>query len=398
MTERNLSTELIHTGSGQDYKDIGKSASVPETLPVYMTSVFAFDDVPSVDAIYEGEAEGYIYSRMKHPNTDAAGKIIAAADGAEAGLVFSSGMAAITTSILSVVGKGDHIISSPVLYGGVHDFLRSELARFGVDVTFADLINDDIEQYIRPETKLIYTETICNPLMEVPDIKKIADTAKKNGLLFFIDNTFATPAVARPAELGADAVLYSATKYLGGHSDIVAGAVSGSAEVVGRIRQKQVLYGCTLSAADAWLLARSLRTLQLRMARHSSNALKVAEHLENHPKVEKVFYPGLASSPDHDRAAQQFVSGRYGGMISVDIRGGEKEASAVIAALDWIKFVPSLAGTATTVSYAAKTSHRAYSAQERAAAGITDGQLRFSIGLEEPEDIIAAIDRALEKI
>ena len=134
------------------------------------------------------------------------------------------------------------------------------------------------------------------------------------------------------------------------------------------------------------------------MARHSSNALKVAEHLEKHPKVEKVFYPGLASSPDHDRAAQQFVSGRYGGMISVDIRGGEKEASAVIAALDWIKFVPSLAGTATTVSYAAKTSHRAYSAAERAAAGITDGQLRFSIGLEEPEDIIAAIDRALEEI
>lgn len=398
MSDKKTSTKLIHTGDGQEYKRYAGYKSVPEVLPLYMTSVFAFDDVPSVDAIYDGEADGYIYTRIKHPNTDAVSKIIAAAEGAEDGLVFSSGMSAITISILSVVSAGDHIISSPVLYGGVHDFLQNELKRFGVEVTFADFINDDIEKHIKPNTKLIYTETICNPLLEVPDIRKISGIAKKRGLLFFIDNTFATPIVAKPLKLGADLVLYSATKYLSGHSDLVGGAAAGSSDVIARIKPKLVLYGALLSAADSWLLARSLRTLELRVKRHSENALKVAKFLECHPKVEKVFYPGLESSPDHERSAAQFESGLYGGMLSVNLKGGEEQASTVIASLQTIKYVPSLAGTATTVSYAAKTSHRFYSREELDKAGITFGQLRFSIGLEDAEDIIAEIDSAFERI
>ena len=393
-----LSTGLLHTGDGQFYKKFARYASVPETFPVFWSSVFAFDDVPSVDAIYEHEAEGYIYARMRNPNADAVSEILARADGGEDALVFSSGMSAITLSILSFVQAGDHIVSSPVLYGGVHDYLEKELKRFGVEVTFVDFLHGDIEKAIQPNTKLIYSETICNPLLEVPDIRATADVAHRHGLKFLIDNTFATPVVARPLELGADAVLYSATKYLGGHSDIIGGAAIGSRDIIDAIRLKLSLYGAILGPIDSWLLARSLRTLELRVIRHSENALRVARFLERHPKIEKVYYPGLESSPDHERAKAQFRGGLYGGMLSANLRGGEKEASAVISALKSIKYVPSLAGTATTLSYAAKTSHRFYPPEERERAGITMGQLRFSIGLENPDDIIAELDEALKAI
>lgn len=394
----NMNTRLNHTGDGQFYKQVAQSSSVPEVLPVYRTSVFAFDDVPSVDRIYEGEDDGYIYSRIKHPNTEAVSEILAAAEETEAALVFSSGMSAIALSILSVVQQGDHIISSPVLYGGVHDFLSKELARFGVSVTFVDFLRENIADFIRPETKLIYTESICNPLMEVPDMAAAAKVAHEHGLLFFVDNTFATPVVVKPAKLGADVVLYSATKYLGGHSDLVGGAAAGNREIIGKIRRTLTLYGAVLGADDSWLLARSLRTLSLRVKTHSRNALQVAEFLAKHPKIEKVFYPGLESSPSHKRSKAQFAEGLYGGMLSFNLRGGEQEASTVIRELSTIKYVPSLAGTATTLSYAAKTSHRFYPPQELAAVGITLGQLRLSVGLEEAEDIIAELDGALAKI
>ena len=395
---KNLDTGLIHTGDGQFYKQVAKSSSVPEVLPLYRTSVFAFDDVPSVDRIYEGEDDGYIYSRMRHPNTDAVSEILAAADETEAALVFSSGMAAITLSILSVVQQGDHIISSPVLYGGVHDFLSNELSRFGVSVTFVDFLHENIADFIRPETKLIYTESICNPLMEVPDMAAVAKVAHEHGLLFFVDNTFATPVVVKPALLGADVVLYSATKYLGGHSDIIGGAAAGSQALIDKIHKTLTLYGAVLGADDSWLLARSLRTLSLRVTAHSHNAMQVAQYLEKHPKIERVFYPGLVSSASHERAKAQFSAGLFGGMLSFNLRGGEKEAATVIRELRTIKYVPSLAGTATTLSYAAKTSHRSYSPADLAAAGITLGQLRLSVGLERAEDIIAELADVLEKI
>ena len=267
-----------------------------------------------------------------------------------------------------------------------------------MDVTFVDFLRGEVEKALRPNTKLIYTETLSNPLLEVPDIRKIADVAHRHGLKFLMDNTFATPVVVRPLELGADLVLYSATKYLGGHSDIVGGAVVGSHEVIEAVRPKLVLYGAVPGPLEGWLLARSLRTLELRLTRHSENALRVARFLEGHPKVEKVYYPGLESSPDHERAKAQFRGGLYGGMLSFNLRGGEREASTVISSLKKIKYVPSLAGTATTLSYAAKTSHRFYSQEERERAGITMGQLRLSIGLEDPDDIIADLNGALEKI
>ena len=396
---KDISTKLAHAGNGQDEKEFRKYNSVPEVLPVYMTSVFSFDDVKSVDDIYEGEADGYIYSRMKHPNTDAASRALAEADGAEAGLVFSSGMAAIVISIISVVNAGDHIVSSPVLYGGVRDYLENELKRFNVDVTFVDFTDlDEIQAAIRPNTKLLYTETISNPLMEVPDIEKIAKLAHDNNALFFIDSTFASPVVARPLEYGADLVLYSATKYLGGHSDLVGGAATGRKELISKVLKKLTLYGSTLGAQEAWLLARSLRTLDLRVTKQSENALKVAKYLETHPAVERVHYPGLESNRDHEVAKRLFNKGLYGGMLSVDIKGGEEAATVMVKNLGFIKYVPSLAGTSTSVSYPAKTSHRAYSKEELKKAGISLGQLRFSIGIENSDDIIEALENALNKV
>ncbi len=391
-----ISTVLAHAGDGQAEKVLRQYHSVPEVQPVYMTSVFAFDDVKSVDDIYEGVDAGYVYSRMRHPNTDAVAQVLTEADGAKAGLVFSSGMAAIILSIISAVEAGDHIVSSPVLYGGVRDYLENELKRFGVEVTFTDFSDPaSVENAIRPNTKLVYTETISNPLLAVPDIPAVAALAHKNGALFFIDNTFASPVVAQPIRYGADLVLYSATKYLGGHSDLVGGAATGSAEQIARVQKKLTLYGSTLGAAESWLLARSLRTLELRVTRQSENALKIAEFLERHPAVERVYYPGLASNSDHELAKRLFRNGLYGGMLSADIRGGVEAATYVVDHLGFIKYVPSLAGTATSVSYPAKTSHRAYSKEELDKAGISLGQLRFSAGIEAADDILAQLDEAL---
>ena len=396
--KKDLSTRLLHTGDAKFAEKVAGMASLPEAMPIYLTSVFAFDNIADVDAIYEKEADGYIYSRIAAPNADAVSEILAAADNGEKALVFASGMSAITTSILSFVKSGDHIISSPVLYGGVQDFLANELPRFGIEVTFADLLDGDVSAYVRPNTKIVYTETICNPLMEVPNLEALAKSSHAHGIALLVDNTFATPVVVKPLSLGADAVLYSATKYLGGHSDIVAGAVVGNAEIIGRIKRFQVLYGCVASPHDCWLLARSLRTLDLRMKRHCENALETAKYLEGHPKVERVFYPGLASSPSHERASHQFEKGLFGGMLSIDLKGGQDAAGKIIGALETIYLVPSLAGTATTVSWSAKTSHRYYKREDRLKAGITDGQLRFSVGLEDAQDIIAELAAALEKV
>ena len=398
MEDKHLMTRVTHAGEKEIAKQVARSVSTPKVLPIYMSSVFSFDDVPSLDAVYAGEAEGYVYSRMSNPSLDAAEEILASAEQADGALVFSSGMAAIVTTLISQVKSGDHIISSPVLYGGVYDYMKNELPRFNVEVDFVDFEKENLEDYIKPNTKVIYTETICNPLMEIMDIPAIAEIAHRHGCKLVVDNTFATAAIAKPLQMGADIVVYSATKYLGGHSDFIGGAVVSDKENIDHIRRFFTLYGAMMSPFDSWLLARSLRTLDLRMQKHSENAKKVAEFFEKHPKIEKVYYPGLDSSRYKGLADQLFVEGRCSGMLSADLAGGEEAASIFIKECETIKFVPSLAGVTTTISYPAKTSHRAYSPEEMKAVGISMGQLRFSIGLENADDIIAEFDRALAKI
>ncbi|MDR2709517.1 MAG: PLP-dependent aspartate aminotransferase family protein [Elusimicrobiota bacterium] len=394
---KKLSSKLIHTGDGVFAKKLSKAPSISETFPVYRTSVFAFEDIASVDAVYEKKAQGYVYSRIASPNADAVCEILAMADEGAAAHVFASGMAAITQTILSFVNAGDHIISSPILYGAVQDFFANELKRFGVEVSFVDFTKGDIPTYIKPNTKIIYTETMCNPLIEVANIGSIAKIARDHNLLFVIDNTFATPVVCKPLLLGADIVVYSATKYLGGHSDILAGAcVCKNAAVAQRIKKTQILYGAVLSPDEAWLLARSLRTLDLRVKKHCANALEIAKFFAGNSKVEKVYYPGLKTSPFHKLAKAQFADGLFGAMMSVNFKGGAKKVESLIKRLKEIPFVPSLAGTATTLSYSIKTSHRFYDKAVLKKLGITDGQIRFSIGLEDPQDIIDIIKQALK--
>ena len=395
---KGLSTKLAHAADSEFAKKVAESVSQPKVLPIYMSSVFSFDDVPSLDAIYEGTGKGYVYSRMSNPGIDAVADIICQAEGCDAAVAFGSGMAAIINSIIANVTMGDHIIAYTTLYGGVYDYLKNEITRFGVEVDFVDFLTDDVEKYIKPNTKVLYTETLINPLVEVMDIKKYADIAHKHGAKLIVDNTFATPAVCRPLNLGADVVAYSSTKYLNGHSDIISGLVCANKGNIENSKKLATLYGAILSPFDGWLLVRGMRTLELRVQKHSENALKVAEYFENHPKIEKVFYPGLKSSPFYEIGQKQFTNGWCGGMLSADIAGGEKGASAFIAACESIKFVPSLAGVATSISYPAKTSHRAYSKEELDKAGISQGQLRFSIGLENAEDIIAEFEKALEAV
>ena len=396
---KNIQTNLIHAAGHETAKTIAKSVSTPKVLPIYMTSVYNFDDVDSLEAVYAGEAAGYVYSRDSNPGLLAACEMVATAEGSESAEVFGSGMAAITSAIIANIKAGEHIVSSPVLYGGVYNFFKNELPKFGVEVDFVDFSNpEDIKAAMKPNTKIVYTESIINPLMNVCDITAVAEIAHAGGAEFIIDNTFATPSVVRPMDHGADIVCYSVTKYMGGHSDLIGGAVAGSKEDVAKIHKTLAMYGCLMGPMEAWLLIRSMRTLDMRMKKHSENALKVAEFFEKHPKIEKVHYAALPSSPDHALAEKLFTDGMCGGMMAIDLAGGEAAAVKLMEVMPNIKFVPSLASYSTTMSYPARTSHRAYNEAELKAAGITMGTLRISIGMEEAEDIIAEFAAGLDQL
>ncbi|OAV73690.1 Methionine gamma-lyase [Bacteroidales bacterium Barb6] len=391
--DKSFSSKLIHLGD-----KFGESVSRSKSIPIVMTSVFSFDDVESLDQVYEGEADGYIYTRNGNPVHDALSEIMASVEEGGAALAYSSGMGAIALSIISQVKSGDHIIAANVLYGGSFQFIKSELARFNVSVTFVDPINEDIGPYFRPETKVVYVETISNPAMEAMDLESIAKTAHCHGTKLIVDNTFATPVICQPLLLGADIVVHSATKYLGGHSDITAGIVVADKETVGQVYTSGLLFGPTMSPFDAWLLIRSLRTLELRVRQHSDNALRLAEYFETNPKINSVYYPGLPSSPTHSVAKRLFHNNLFGGMMSIDLAGGERAAYDLLRNLETIKFVPSLAGVSTSTSYPAKTSHRSLTDDELKKAGISKGLIRISTGLEDINDIIAEFDRTLAKI
>ncbi len=397
MKKKNLGTTLIRTGAAHEYRKEEGRVSVPETLGIHPASVYAFDSVADMETVYSGETDSYIYGRTSNPNTDNVQHILAAVEEGEAALTFSSGMAAIVTTILSLVSSGDHLIATPILYGAVWDFFAHDLPRFGVEVSFVDPERDDPADFVKENTKVFYTETIANPTMEVGDLARYARITGEKGIRLVVDNTFASPVVAQPLKLGADIVVYSATKYLGGHSDIVGGAVIGNTEDIQKIGRYHTLYGAIMDPFSAWLLTRSLRTLDLRVRKQSRNALAVAEFLAEQTVVKRVFYPGLKDHPSHEIAKRQFTDGLYGGMISFDL-GTEERAIRMIDELDQIKLVPSLAGVATSISYPARTSHRAYSKEQLEEAGITAGTLRLSVGIEEAEDIIAELEQAFTHI
>lgn len=320
---------------------------------------------------------------------------LAALEGAEAAVATSSGMAAVTTILHTLLGAGDHILVSDVLYGGTHDFLAGNAERLSWEYTRIDP-QDPSSWAVRSNTRAILVETITNPLMRVARLREVVDFARANDLVSVVDNTFASPVNFRPVVAGFDLAFNSATKYLNGHSDLVAGSVAGSAELVEKVRHTLNLYGGSLDPHAGYLLARSLKTLAVRMRQHNANALALASFLSSSPKVSRVNYAGLPSHPDHAHASELLAG--YGGMLSFQLAGGAPAAEVLLSALTLPAVAPSLGGVETLITRPAFTSHAGMSPRDRAEAGITDDLIRLSVGIEDQEDLIADFGQALDKV
>ncbi|MBA4227431.1 MAG: methionine gamma-lyase [Hyphomonas sp.] len=366
------------------------------TPPLHLTSTFAFPDAETGGALFAGEAEGHIYSRISNPTVALLEARIANLEGAEAGLATASGMGAISSLMWTLLKPGDEIITDKTLYGCTFSFMRDGLARFGIKITHVDLREpENLAAAISAQTRLVYFETPANPNMRLVDIREAARVAHAAGALVVVDNTYATPLLTRPIELGADFVVHSATKYLGGHGDLVAGMVLGRAEAIKEVRMVGVkdMTGSVLSPFNAMLVMRGLKTLQLRMARHCESGLQVARWLEAQPGVAAVYYPGLESHPQHDLAKRQMPG--FGGMIALELKGGYEAGIAMMNRLRMIRRAVSLGDAETLIQHPASMTHSTYSREERIEHGISDGLVRLSVGLEDAEDILADLADAL---
>ena len=388
------SIDSICAAAGLDMPSVTR----PLTAPIYQNSVFEIESLEQVDDIYEGRQDGFIYSRDANPNVSILERVVADLEDADDAVAFSSGMAAIGFTLLALLESGDTILAADALYGGTNLLLRQHLTRLGIGVEFVDATDlDAVENALDSEPRVILIESITNPLLSLPDVKATAELAHKRGTALVVDNTLATPVLLRPLELGADIVVHSATKSLGGHSDVTGGVAAARADIAMQIRQSNRVWGSAPDPFATWLIARGIRTLPLRVERACQNAMRVAAFLSDHPKVCAVYYPGLPGHPQHELAKSMLVGG-FGGMVSYDLHGGGVAASEFVRTLDMIKFAPSLGEARTTISHPAKTSHRSLTEDERAQSGITDGLIRMSCGLESPEDIIADLEQALDSV
>lgn len=338
----------------------------------------------------------YDYSRSGNPTREALEETIAALEGGVRGFAFSSGMAAISTAFL-LLSKGDHVLVTEDVYGGTYRMITEVLSRFGIEYTFVDMTDlHEVASHIRPNTKVIYVETPSNPLLKVTDIRGIVKLAKANGCLTFLDNTFMTPALQRPLDLGVDIVLHSATKFLSGHSDVVAGlAVVKDEELAKQLYKLQNSFGAVLGVQDAWLVLRGLKTLHVRLEQSSQSALAIARYLADHPKVEEVYYPGLTYHPGH--AIQRYQASGFGAVLSFRL-ADEEAVRTFVKHVRIPVFAVSLGAVESILSYPAKMSHAAMPKEERERRGITDGLLRLSVGLEAADDLIADFEQALSYV
>lgn len=375
-----ISTLGIHGGYSSD------EPGAPVVPPIVQSATFMGGS---------NRTDPILYTRYgNNPLQLSVGQKVAKLEGAEAGLILGSGMAAISMTVLALASTGDHIVASAHLYGATRAFFEKELPKRGIRTTFVDDMSaKGFSRAVRKKTRLIYIEGPTNPTLRLIDPRPIAEVAREAGVPLVMDATFATPSNMRPRELGVDIVIHSATKYMGGHSDLIAGAVVGDDSVVNDIIMTARLYGPAADPHMVWLLDRGLRTLDVRMERHNRNAMAIAEWLEAHPRVRTVHYPGLASHPDHALATE--IMKGYGGMVSFVVKGGGKAADRFMAALRIAKAAPSLGGVETLVSQPRYTSHAAMTVAQRKAQGIPDGFIRFSVGVENVEDLQADLDQAL---
>ncbi|MBG43996.1 MAG: cystathionine beta-lyase [Aequorivita sp.] len=375
-----INTICTHIGEVEDKQFKGAIS------PLYMSSSYAYEDV-----------DVKRYPRyFNTPNQEALCKKIAMLEKSDAALIFGSGMAAVSTAMLAFLHKGDHVVLPQTLYGGTYNFVVEEFHKFGIEYSFTEGFSEaDFSEKIQKNTKVIFVETPSNPLMRITDLEMISKLAKQHGIITMIDNTFASPVNQTPADFGIDIMIHSATKYMGGHSDICAGAVAASDEHIRKIWNLAKNLGGSLSDYTVWLLERSMKTMVLRVKAQNKNAKKLARWLEKHPWVEKVYYPRLKSHPDHQLAKKQMKG--YTGMLSFEI-SQSLDVDAFLRALKMIKPSMSLAGVESTIISPAKTSHALLSAEERKRQNISDELLRFSVGIEEVEDIIADLEEAFEKV
>lgn len=385
-----FSTRAIHFG----YDPMSADGAL--TPPLHLTSTFAFETAEQGGARFAGEASGHIYTRISNPTTDLLEQRMASLEGGEAAVAMASGMGAITSVLWSFLRAGDELITDKTLYGCTFSFFQHGLSRFGVKVRHVDLTNPlALETAMSDNTKVVYFETPANPNMRLVDIAAISAIAKRHGAKTVVDNTYATPVQTRPLEHGADIVVHSATKYLGGHGDLVAGIAIGSAEDMAEVRMVGVkdMTGAVLAPFNAMLILRGLKTLELRVERHAQNGLRVAQMLEQSPSVRSVHYPGLESFPQHALAKRQMNG--FGGMIAFELSGGYSAGIAMMNRLNLIRRAVSLGDAETLIQHPASMTHSTYSREEREAHGISEGLVRISVGLENVEDIIADLHQAL---
>ena len=393
LRKSGFATRAVHVGAEKNQH--GTLAS-----PIYQTSTFVFENAEQGGRRFALEEGGYIYTRLGNPTLTTVEEKVASLEGAEACMSASSGMGAITSAVWVCVEQGDHIVAGKTLYGCTYAFFEHGLKRYGVDVTFVDMRDpENVRKAMRPNTKLVYVETPANPNMYIADIEAIAKIAHaQEGVRVMVDNTFCTPYLCRPLEFGADIIVHSATKFLNGHGDVIAGFICGSQEYINQVRLVGVkdLTGSVLGPFEAFLINRGIKTLHVRMDRHCENAQKVAEFLEKHPNVESSAYPGLASFP------QKALADKYmkqpGSMIAFEVKGGLEAGRKLMNSVHLATLAVSLGDTETLIEHPASMTHSPYTPEERAASDISEGLVRLSVGLEDAEDIIADLKQALDQL
>ncbi len=391
MDKHGFATRAVHAGQEPE----GSTGAV--SVPIYETSTFVFKNAEQGAARFAGAEDGYIYTRLGNPTIKALEKSLAELENGEDARACATGMAAIYTAVISLVKKGDHIVSTDCLYGGTAKLFMDILPRFGVEFSLVDSSDmKNVEAAVRNNTKLIYVETPSNPMLKLTDVRAVAKLARDRGITTMVDNTFMSPYFQRPLDLGADVSVHSLTKYLSGHSDVVGGIMVGSRELIRRVDPILKNTGATLGPFEAWLTLRGIKTLPLRMERHNQNAMKIARFLEAHSKVEKVYYPGLESHTQHELAKRQMTG--FGGVISFEVKGGLEAGRKLINSVKLCTLAVSLGAVETLIEHPASMTHAIVPKEERLKTGVTDSLVRLAVGIEDVGDILNDLDRAFNQI
>ncbi len=388
---KGFNTKLVHAGS---YEDVFGSA----TTPIYQTSTFMFKNAQHGADCFAGKSDGYIYTRIGNPTINAFEDAVAELEHGFGGVATSSGMAAVSTVYMALLGKDKHIVCSSSVYGPSRGVLERDFSRYGVEMTFIDTSDlQQIKDAIKDNTSVLYIETPTNPTMQITDIEEASKIAHQHGVTVVVDNTFSSPYLQNPLVLGADVVLHSITKYINGHADIVGGVIVAKEEAMyKKIRGQMIYLGGNMDPHQAYMTHRGLKTLSLRMEKAEENAMKVAEYLEKHPKVEWILYPGLKSHPQHELAKKQMKG--FSSMISFGLKGGLDAGRIVMDNVHLAGLAVSLGGVESLIQHPASMTHAGMSKEAREEAGITDGLVRYSVGIENVEDIIEDLEQAMAKI